>query len=352
MQKLDPVQGILAIIDDASFTGTNKLSLLLVILDLAPMVSKESRLMSLDDIVEKTLELHWNHSDVFAFTDGTRQVKQLGVLNRNNIEPVIQVERVKSTLESSFKYEIARARADQNVWQEARRKIRSGLLKNPIKKLQNLPGEHEPFLYEMSADKKHLQFFPGVIEDLVRWGGVLRPVIELHYLNFVLKANKTESHQDDLYTFLFGEDRSMPPLTVRPRLWELQNKKCIYSGEPLAKPIKTKQQQLDHVLPWSRIRMSVIENFVLTDGETNGEKSALLLSADMLEKWLTFMDSKHDKLVEIAQEHAWPSDRNRVIQGLKALYSTEVPPVVWEPKHVFQMSAQEQKRAIQLLEAS
>lgn len=348
MKRLEPVQGILTILDEAKMTGTNKLSLLLAILDLAPITPK-SRLMSVDDIVEKTLELHWNHADEFSFADGVRPVRQLHSSNRDNISAVLRVGELKSQIDQKLGFEIAKERIGKAEWRKAQTELKKNLLSNPIKYLQNLPGDPPEFLFELTADKKFLRFFPGVIEALVLWGNALRPIIELHYLNFVLASNKTESHQEDLYKFLFGEERSMPSLAVRKQLWDIQKGRCIYTGETLLEPTKTRQQSLDHVVPWSRMRLSVIENFVLTNDRVNNEKRALLLDYSTLRNWHDFATENSEDLQTVAADNSWPADMGRVLQGLRALYSTPTPPIVWGSRGIIQMTERDRDRAIELL---
>lgn len=59
--QLDPVEGVLAVLDQGSATGTNKFGLLLALLDLAPSVGNDEILL-VSRIAEKLIELHWDHA--------------------------------------------------------------------------------------------------------------------------------------------------------------------------------------------------------------------------------------------------------------------------------------------------
>ena len=60
--RLDPIQGILEIMERASMTGTNKLGLLLALLDLAPERIEDNRPIAREELTERYLDIHWEHA--------------------------------------------------------------------------------------------------------------------------------------------------------------------------------------------------------------------------------------------------------------------------------------------------
>jgi hypothetical protein len=349
MERIDPVQGILTILDEASFTGTNKFSLLLAILDLAPLADRASHRILVDDIVEETFRIHWNHTAEFAFPDGPRSIRQISVTNREQLVSIKQIEKLQSKLPPGTAYEFAQQRLADSEWHGAKSAVRKSLLRMPIEKLQNLRNKPVPFLYEVSADKTFLLFFEGVLDKLTEFGGVLRPIVELHYLKWVMNVNKADPVHADLHSFLFGEDRHMPDISIRRDLWEIQKGKCVYTGTKLSRPESKAKLHIDHVLPWSRMRISVLENFTLTNESINMAKGALLLDLPELERWRIHLSENHDAMKSLSGEYNWPTNIDRVLLGMRSLYSTEVAPVVWGQERVQQLTETEQAKALEIL---
>jgi len=201
-------------------------------------------------------------------------------------------------------------------------RIRLSLLKNPVAKLQNLPGDPEPFLYDHDR-KKGLTLLPGVTESLTKFGGILRPLIEFRFAQAVMSINREKLllPVDDVYSHLFGRERLMPPEEIRRSLVDIQDGRCIYTGETLPRSSRS----LDHVVPWSRVRLSQIENFVMTSKRVNSSKSDSLLAPAAMEKWLDHMDRKSDDLLECAHEHGWMTDLEGVREVAYHIYNAVDP---------------------------
>ena len=60
--QLDPIEGILAVLDEGSVTGTNKFGVLLALIDLAPSIEDPNGELSVWRIAEKLIEIHWDHA--------------------------------------------------------------------------------------------------------------------------------------------------------------------------------------------------------------------------------------------------------------------------------------------------
>ena len=59
--SLDPIGGVLQILDRARMSGTHKLGLLLTLLDLIPSLEEGSEFLPMTDIAERYFEIHWQH---------------------------------------------------------------------------------------------------------------------------------------------------------------------------------------------------------------------------------------------------------------------------------------------------
>ena len=244
---------MLEVLDRASMTGTNKLGLLLTLLDLAPTLDGETPSIAPDEVAERYLEIHWEHARPYQGKtlrqssarkrrdDGTtaddttvmQEIQQLRELLKENKrgdlrdKPLGVVER---------KIEDTEWHSDwQKALGTALKSVRKALLKNPVRLLQKLPGNPEPFLYDLNSDKSGLTLLPGVAQSLTKFGGVLRPLVEFRFAQAVMRINREELKLpvDDVYSHLFGRDRVMPPTKMRDRLVCIQDGRCIYTGDQL-----------------------------------------------------------------------------------------------------------------------
>ncbi len=322
----DPIEGILAILDEGASTGTNKYGLLLALIDLAPTVSGD-RVLTADEIAAKLIEIHWDHARPFRSTEPLRQVTSG---NRENTTLVLAVGDLHGHIDRDLPFELARPLIPDDSWNEAAARVRQATWRNPIRLLQKLPGAPPPFLYEiLDGRPPSIRLFDKSVEDLVRFGPVLRPMIEFRFVRFVAEANRESlgaSLEDDLQDHLFGAARRRPPATMRHELWERQQGACVFTHKPVDDPlVEGSDSAIDHVIPWARNRISAIENFVVMSGSTNSSKRDYLLSPHMLSRWTGHLEANASDLASIATSHGWPSDLNRVATVARALYRTSRP---------------------------
>lgn len=152
---------------------------------------------------------------------------------------------------------------------------------------------------------------------------MLRDLVEFRFVRFVAAANRAslgDPVEDGLAEHLFGSERHMPPVSIRLGLWEVQRRCCLYTGTPLPKPGAAAVSSLDHVVPWSRVRISAVENFVLTTRPVNSAKSSMLLAPDLIRRWSDHVGEHGETMRVLASEHGWPVDLGRVTGVAKALY--------------------------------
>lgn len=350
--RLDPIQGVLEILDRASMTGTNKLGLLLTLLDMAPSLNRDNPCISRPAMAERYLEIHWEHATPYDSADGDIKLRQSSARKMrgdgtfaDDTIVMQEVHNLRQFLEKQKRGDlcdgplevvkhIARRSDWCRQWDEkfatAVARVRVSLLKNPVQRLQKLPGKPEPFLYDLSSEASGLTLLPGVAESLTRFAAVLRPLVEFRFAQTVARINRINQPVDDVYSHLFGRDRIMPPSGMRRRLVEMQGGRCIFSGEPLP----ASGGSLDHVMPWSRIHLSQIENFLMTTSNVNSKKSDSLLAPAALEKWLHHVDTKSNEIQQCAQDHDWPADMDRVRRVARRIYEVVDPSTgVWDYEH-------------------
>lgn len=327
-EQLDPIQGVLEILDRASMTGTNKLGLLLTLLDLAPTLDDQSPSIPLDAVAARYLEIHWEHARPYdgvtlrqssarkqrgdsTIADDTTVMQEIQQLRESLREHTLGDLRDKplGVVERRVE-ETGRHSGWGNELGAALKSVRAALLKNPVRLLQKLPGDPEPFLYDLNPDKSGLTLLPGVAQSLTKFGGVLRPLVEFRFAQAVMRINREELQLpvDDVYSHLFGRERVMPPPEMRKRLVRIQDRRCIYTGARLSHG----RESLDHVVPWSRARLSQIENFVMTSRSVNSSKSDSLLAPSVMERWVEHVERRSDDLQECAHDHGWMTDLDRV----------------------------------------
>lgn len=348
---LNTVEGILAVLEEGSVTGTNKYGLLLALIDLAPNTDLAQRTLSFPDIAEKLIEIHWNHADEVPWHGGSRVLKQVRVTNLDNTTLVSQIAELKSEI-GKLRYEQAVKQTDRRRWHSMRKSVEKETIRNPLAKLQYLGKQQTSFLYDIDMSDRCIRFIPGALEDLVQYGKILRPLVESQFISFVMRCNGDPLSDVDLYAHFFGAERYMPGLAVRRGLWALQGGVCLYTGIALPEPEKSSSLSIDHVAPWSRVRLSRIENFVITTNLVNIAKRNALLAPELLATWVDFVTDHKDDLAELAAAHAWPSDLSRVQDALISLYTVgNIAPLVWDGALIRQSTSDECSAAIALLKA-
>ena len=284
-RPLEPIQGVLEILNRASMTGTHKLGLLLVLLDLAPESIGGDQRISLGRLASKYLDIHWDHGRPYRNTilrqtsskkkwlDGSLADDATVMQEVHNLRQFLVQIRCGDIQDKPLEFirlRLEKVRPNQewkDMLHESLRKIGNDLWRNPIRLLQQLPGNPRPFLFEQQKHKRCIKFLNDVPEILTRFSGVLRPLIEFRFAERVTKINQLGMHspQQEIYAHLFGKARVMPPYAMKMEVAKLQEGRCIFTGETL----EASGLSPDHVIPWSRYRLSQVENLVMTTNAVN-----------------------------------------------------------------------------------
>ena len=279
-EPLEPIQGVLEILNRSSMTGTHKLGLLLVLLDLAPECVGGDQQISLCRLSSRYLDIHWEHGrpygEIQLRQTSSRKKRRDGSL-ADDATVMQEVHRLRNFLVRNQRggiqdkpLELVRFRLEQmeqnQEWKDSLReslgKIGSDLWRNPIKRLQRLPGEPPPFLYEpvVKRGERGIRFLNHVPEELTRFSGVLRPLIEFRFAERVTKINKlgTQSSHQSIHTHLFGQVRTMPPSAMKQEMARCCKRESAYSQANCSRGVPCLQITLyrGHAIGYLKLRIS------------------------------------------------------------------------------------------------
>lgn len=213
-----------------------------------------------------------------------------------------------------------------DAYQEAIDKIVIALAKQPLPRLQKLPGAStsDPFLYDDSflgenvsrrslrAHGEAIALRPGVAHGLARLAGLLKPALEIMWVEDVRRMNSFLREKDpDVAGHLFGRERTALA-AVRDPFKEVFGPHCFYCGVHLPA-----NNPIDHVLPWSLVGIDGLANLVLACARCNTDKSGALPALSIVDRML---ERDQDVLEQIATEIQWPTQRDRVVAAARGIY--------------------------------
>lgn len=200
------------------------------------------------------------------------------------------------------------------------------LAQQPLYRLQKVPGwsTTDQFLYDDSFLHDHvsrstlrahgdaIELKPGVAHGLARLAGLLKPALQIMWVDDVRRMNKyLDADVPDVAGHLFGRERAA--LTaVRQPLKEAFGPHCFYCRTHLPD-----DNPIDHVLPWSLVGIDGLSNLVLACARCNGDKSGALPAAGIVDRVLR---RERDALEEIASALQWPTQHERVVAAARGIY--------------------------------
>jgi 5-methylcytosine-specific restriction endonuclease McrA len=217
------------------------------------------------------------------------------------------------------------------AYTEAVDRIALALIKQPLPRLQKLPGAptSDPFLYDDSflgenvsrstvrAHGDAIELKPGVAYGLARLAGLLKPALEIMWVEDVRRMNKfLDSDVPDVAGHLFGRERTALE-AVRAPYRDLFGPHCFYCGTHLP-PDDPIDSPIDHVLPWSLVGIDGLANLVLACRRCNGDKSNALPAMPLVNRALE--EKRLSALEDIATELQWPTQYERVVAAARGIY--------------------------------
>jgi 5-methylcytosine-specific restriction endonuclease McrA len=327
-------QLLLTVLDEGRRTATYKLAVLLALIDCCALsADAQGRAPSrvpVRDLAVRVLELYWPQVRPYASADGAPLLRQ------SSQPKAVSVDAVRALRERALALgahsPAAAERALPTAYAETVDLIQLNLVQMPLGKLQRPQGytaqgaaDYARFLYDDApfherVTARQLQqrpldvvLQPHVGDWLVSLGGLLRPLVELHWTRAVASFSGEPLPEDSLRQFLFGTDR-VSLRSVGPGLREAQAGLCFYCRQPLP----AAGVEVDHFVPWSRLPNDALGNLVLADRRCNNAKRDHYTGLDLLARWA---DRPTDVLHQVADAAAWPLQLSRSRQVARGLYA-------------------------------
>jgi 5-methylcytosine-specific restriction endonuclease McrA len=332
-EVLDPLllgQHVIAILETGLRTATYKLATLMALLEHSienlPDRPDDALPVPLPELAHRVLEIYWQQVRPF---DGHEL--------RQSTQPRARILIATNALRAAAgratgSVDVARLRAPGDH-QNAINEIVLCLAQQPLQRLQRLPGSSasDPFLYDdsflhdqvpRSTLREHgdaIELKPGVAHGLARLAGLLKPALEIMWVEDVRRMNKfLDAEVPDVAGHLFGRERTA--LTaVREPFKETFGPHCFYCGTHLPA-----NNPIDHVLPWSLVSIDGLSNLVLACARCNGDKSGALPAVGIVDQVL---HRNREVLEQIAFHLQWPTQHERVVAAARGIYRGQPPGV-------------------------
>lgn len=320
-------QQLMSVLEGGRRTATYKLATLLALLDFAvEHASGEQDAavdIDLEDLAERVIALYWRQ---VRDLDG-QYLRQTSGRSAKIPDAVRELKRSTSP-NGEVTLDVARRR-DPAKFVATQLLVKMTLVQQPLMRLQRVGSElqHECFLYDDTwmrdnisakavADQGNaIRLFPGVCFILARLSALLKPALQLAWVDDVRKLNRfLDNDAPDLPGHLFGIDR-VSLNRARIVLASEYGALCFYCNAGVASGA-----HVDHVLPWSRVGIDGLSNLVLACARCNRDKSSLLPAPEHVGRAL---DRGRDTLDALALSIDWPSLFDRTAAAARGLYATQ-----------------------------
>lgn len=316
-------QRVVAILETGLRTATYKLATLMALIEHCienlPANPDDTLRVPIHDLAHRVLGIYW------------RQVRPFdGHELRQSTQPRARILAATNELLAAAGYGVgsvdaARMRVPA-AYDRAVDDVVLCLAQQPLHRLQKLPGASisDPFLYDDSFLHDHvsrstlrahgdsIELKPGVAHGLARLAGLLKPALEIMWVDDVRRMNKfLDAEVPDVAGHLFGRERTALA-AVREPFKEAFGPHCFYCQTHLPP-----NNPIDHVLPWSLVGIDGLSNLVLACARCNGDKSGALPAVTIVDRVL---QRDRDVLEQIASELVWPTQHDRVLAATRGIY--------------------------------
>lgn len=299
-QQVEFLDFIQSLLQHGEFASTYKFALLQALSDLSLELDPSrdgSTRIPLDEIARKFISSYWEHAAPFHFADGTS-----GLLRQNSGPRNISVIRLISEARSAFRT-LGLMKQSRQPWNSLVGDVAGQVEAMPLFKLQTIGRKHIDSLYANHLEKGAIILRKGVQDCFRRFHGIVLRLVRREWFEMVRKRNpKSTGAPLDLAEFMFGSERNQWP-GIRPILREIQGGKCFYCDDPLSR-----NEELDHFIPWSLYPNDLAHNFVLACRRCNSKKSDNLAPSEALDRWLERNTIRGDRLVAEANAIGLPCD--------------------------------------------
>lgn len=320
-------QRVIAILEQGRRDATYKLATLMALIEHSienlPPQPDDTLTVPIPALAHRVLALYWHQVKPF---EGRELAQRRTGTNTRIIGATKALRAAARAGNSRMALEIAALRAP-DAYEEAINRIAIAMIKQPLPRLQKLPGASvsDPFLYDDSflgenvsrstvrAHGDAIVLRPSVAYGLARLAGLLKPALEVMWIEDVRRMNKfLDSDVPDVAGHLFGRERTALS-AVREPFKEVFGPHCFYCGKHLPP-----DNPIDHVLPWSLVGIDGLANLVLACRRCNGDKSNALPAVALVNRALD--DLRLSALESIATELQWPTQRERVVATARGVY--------------------------------
>lgn len=318
-------QRVVAILETGLRTATYKLATLMALLDHCiekmPEQPGDVLRVPIPDLAHRVLEIYWRQVRPFE----GNELRQTTGSRARIMVATNALREAAGVARASAPVDIARLRAPV-AYRSAIDEITLCLAQQPLHRLQKLPGSStsDPFLYDDSFLHDHvsrstlrahddaIELKPGVAHGLARLAGLLKPALEIMWVDDVRRMNKfLHTEVPDVAGHLFGRERTALA-AVRAPFKDAFGPHCFYCGIHL--PVNN---PIDHVLPWSLVGIDGLANLVLACARCNGDKSGALPAVPIVDRVLR---RDRNMLEQIAVEIQWPTQHERVVAAAHGIY--------------------------------
>lgn len=328
-EVVDPLllgQRVVAILETGQRDATYKLATLMAMIEHSienlPVRPDDKLAIPIADLAHRVLAIYWRQVRPF---DGHDLAQRRTGKKTRIIDATKEFRRAARVGNGSLSLEVAMVRAPAE-YERAIDRIALALIKQPLPRLQKLPGSSvsDPFLYDDSflgenvsrssvrALGDAIELKPGVAHGLARLAGLLKPALEIMWVEDVRRMNKfLNAEVPDVAGHLFGRERTALA-AVREPFKEAFGPHCFYCGRHLPA-----NNPIDHVLPWSLVGIDGLANLVLACASCNGDKSGALPAVAIVDRVL---ERERDVLEEIAAGLQWPTQHDRVVAAARGIY--------------------------------
>jgi len=317
-------QRVVSVLETGARTATYKLATLMALVDHSvehlPARPADPLAVPVRDLAMRVVELYWPQVRTFEnkpLRQSTQPVAKI-------LDAVSDLRRATGAGDTGMSFAVASIRAPQEL-ERAVELVALTMVRQPLHRLQKLPnGAGEPFLYDdswmhdavsqrtIAQHGNEIVLFDGVASGLARLSGLLRPALELLWVEDVRRMNRwLGENVPDVAGHLFGRERiSLAP--AREALTDAFGPRCFYCDRRLGA-----SSPVDHVLPWSRVGIDGLANLVLACPSCNRDKLHALPALPLVDRAL-----RRDRVVleQIADRIEWPTQYSRVVEAARGLY--------------------------------
>lgn len=287
-------QRVVAILETGLRTATYKLAALMTLIDHCieniPERPGDVLRVPIPELAHRVLEIYWRQVRPFEGRELRQSTQQRArILFATNV-----LRQAAGVMGAGSSVDVARLRAPA-AYRSAIDEITLCLAQQPLHRLQKLPGSSasDPFLYDDSFLRDHvsrstlrvrgdaIELKPGVAHGLARLAGLLKPALEIMWVEDVRRMNKfLHAEVPDVAGHLFGRERTgLAP--VRGPFRDAYGPHCFYCGTHLPA-----NNPIDHVLPWSLVGIDGLANLVLACARCNSDKSGALPAVSIVDRVL------------------------------------------------------------------